>query len=276
VFDDASNKNTVLRSETALTDDQSEQVPVGRDHEIHRIADAVRPLTDGQNPANLLVYGPPGVGKTLCIKHVFHKLEEQTSVKPIYINCWQYNTRPSLLTQLLIEVGYPAPRKGKPVDALLSRLREWMDKQQGLNRPRGFAIALDEFDQLQDKTEVIYDLLTVNRELETNLGLMMVSNRHPSQLQLDSRSQSRLNCQTLGIQPYSTTELEDVLQDRIEQAFRPDAVTDTAVAKVAETVAESNGDCRQALGLLLQAGQYAERENRDKVTADVITEILQD
>lgn len=180
----------VLRLETYLTENYLPEDPVGRESKVQRIADAVRPFVRRRGPENLLVYGPAGVGKTTCVRHVFDRLDEETSVKTGYINCWQYNTRPSLRTELLIELGYPAPRKGKPVDELLAKLREWLDKN------RGVAVALDEFDQLDDSTGVIYDLQLVNSEAENQVGITMVSNRDPRQVQLDPRSRSRSNCQT--------------------------------------------------------------------------------
>jgi len=113
-------------------------------------------------------------------------------------------------TELLIQLGYPAPRKGKPVDELLSKIREWLDKN------RGVAVALDEFDQLQDRTEVIYDLQMLNEDSENQLGIVMVSNQHPTTIKLDPRSCSRLNCQTLEFNSYNTAQLKQVLQKRVE------------------------------------------------------------
>lgn len=261
------NKNStkgVLRSETYLTTEYLPDQPVGRDTEVKRIADAVRPLTKRKKADNLLVYGPAGVGKTTCVKYVFNRLEEETGAKSVYINCWQYNTRSSLLTQLLIQLGYPAPRKGKPVDELLSRIQEWLDKN------RGIALALDEFDQLNDQTEVIYDLQMLNQEVENSLGIVMVSNHHPSKVQLDPRSRSRLNCQTLQFNSYTRQQLEDILEKRVEQAFRPGSVTDDVIKQIAEQVAQESGDCRKALDTLLTAGRKADKRDQNKVTVDDI------
>ena len=36
---------------------------------------------------------------------VFDQLAEETSTETIYVNCWQYDTRSSLLTELLIEMA---------------------------------------------------------------------------------------------------------------------------------------------------------------------------
>lgn len=264
MFESQKGGGGVLRSEQYLDTGYQPENPVGRDSEIERIAEAVKPLTHQRSPENLLVYGPAGVGKTTCVRHVFDRLEEETTSKAVYINAWQYNTRPSLLTELLIQLGYPAPRKGKPVDELLSKLQEWLDKN------RGVAVAIDEFDQLEEKTEVIYDLQMLDEEAENSLGLVMVSNKPPTQVQIDPRSQSRLNCQTLQFNPYTAPQLEGILETRVEQAFKPGSVSDEVIQEVAEYVAENSGDCREALRLLLRAGREAEIEGRREVNIDCL------
>jgi cell division control protein 6 len=260
LFNESTDGGGILRSETYLTTNYEPDEPVGRETEIQRIADAVRPLTRRNSPENLLVFGPAGVGKTTCVKHVFERLEDETGAKSVYINAWQYNSRSSLLTELLIQLGYPAPRKGKPVDELLSKLEEWLDKN------RGVAVAIDEFDQLQEKTEIIYDLQMLNQESENSLGLVMVSNKPPSKVQLDPRSQSRLNCQTLQFNSYNAPQLQQILEKRVEQAFKPGTVPDEVLEKIAETVAEKSGDCREALERLLRAGRRADRDEKSMVS----------
>lgn len=269
MFEQSGSENGILRSETYLSPDHVPEKPVGRESEIRRIADAIRPLTKKRTPDNLLVYGPAGVGKTTSVKHTFQRLDEETRVKTVYVNCWKYNTRPSLLTELLIQLGYPAPRKGKPVDELLSKIGEW------LNKNRGFAVALDEFDQLDEKTEVIYDLQMLNADSENKLGTVMVSNQHPRTLNLDPRSQSRLNCQTLEYQPYTAPQLQQILEKRVEQAFRPGTVPDEAVEMIAEDVAEKDGDCRKAMNLLLRTGRRADQKGERKISDKTVNKVLQ-
>lgn len=262
MFESKKKSGGVLRSETYLNISYQPEEPVGRETEINRIVEAVRPVTKRRKPDNLLVYGPAGVGKTTCVRYIFNQLEQETTSKSIYINCWQYNSRSSLLTELLIQLGYPAPRKGKPVDELLSKIREWLDKN------RGVAVALDEFDQLKNPTEVVYDLQLINKESENSLGIIMVSNQHPTRIELDPRSRSRLNCQTLEFNSYQQSQLEQILEKRVEQAFRPGTVPDEVIGKIARKVAENSGDCRQALELLLRTGRNADREGASKVSLE--------
>lgn len=269
MFKKKTTRNRILRSENYLTPNYDPEKPIGRENKVQKIVDSVRPLIHRKTPEALLVYGPTGVGKTTSIRYVFERLEQETTAKSIYINCWKYNTRPSLLTELLIQLGYPAPRKGKPVDELLSKIREWLDKN------RGVAVALDEFDQLTEPTEVVYDLQLVNEEADNKIGLVLVSNQHPSQIQLDSRSRSRLNCQTLEFTSYTTPELAQILKHRAEYAFKPRAIDTDVIETISEHVADKSGDCREALQLLLQAGRKAELQGENKITDQILEEVAQ-
>jgi cell division control protein 6 len=262
MFKNTDDKGGVFRDRSQLTSEEVE--PIGREEEIERIRDALAPLNHRNPCENLLIHGPAGTGKTTCVKHVFNQLENETRVKTVWINCWQYNTRSSLLTELLIQLGYPAPRKGKPVDELLSKTREWLDKN------RCIAITLDEFDQMNEKTEIAYDLQLLNAKADNQIGVVMISNQPPAELNLDPRSQSRLNHQTLEFQPYTKDELVTILKERAEKAFHPGKVTDTALERIAEFNADKEGDCRKALTQLRRLGRGVKEKRQDKITEAIV------
>jgi cell division control protein 6 len=77
-----------------------------------------------------------------------------------------------------------------------------------------------------------------------------------------------LNCQTLEFNSYNTAQLEQILEKRVEQAFRPGSVPGEVITEIAEQVAENSGDCREALRLLLRSGRAAENSGEDKLTVD--------
>lgn len=265
MFDRSGSRKTgILRSEKYLSPIYTPETAAGRDEEIQEIADALRPLVRRRPPEHILLHGPSGTGKTTCVQHVFNRLEKETSTKTVTVNCWKYNTRPSLLTAILIQLGYPIPRKGRPIDNILSKLREWLDKH------KGSAVLLDEFDQLRDRTQVIYDLQHVNQEAEHSLGIIMVSNQDPSQIELGPRSRSRLNYTEVQFKPYNQKQLLRILQKRVEQAFKPGTVPEEVVETVAQKTAETSGDCRQALEILLKAGRKADKENNRGLTLEHI------
>lgn len=261
MFQEPAREKPLIQSEAQLNPRAIPDTVVGREERISEIAEGIRPIIHGETPNNVLVQGPPGVGKSTCVHHILDRLEGETNVKTVSINCWQYNTRPSLLAQLLIDLGYPTPRKGKPADELLTKLREWLDKN------RSVVIALEEFDQIKDATKVVYDLQHIGEKAENDLGLILTSNESEIQTRLDPRSQSRLNCLTVSFDPYSKQELKAILEDRIEKAFPSGTVDGYVPDIIADVVAGENGDCRKALNMLLRATRRAEQENADSIEA---------
>jgi len=259
MFGDVDRRDSVFRNESTLSTKYEPDEPIGREAELTQIADALRPLTRGNPPENLVVYGPAGTGKTTVVKHVLDELSDQRRTKTVRINCWQYTTRSSLLSRFLINLGYPTPRKGKAIDELLLKIKEWMDKKSNI------AIALDEFDQHQSQTEVAYDLQMCREEAENELGVILVSNQPPEDLTLDPRSESRLSYKPVHFEPYDAADIVEILQERAEDAFRKNAVTDDAIEVIAERAAEQGGDCRHAVELLHRAGRIADRENNNCV-----------
>lgn len=260
MFDQPDRQQSLFRAEAPLSTQYTPEEVVGREAEIDQLVAALQPIARRQPPEHVLVHGPAGVGKTTTVEHVCRNLEEQTRVTTVFINCWQYNTRASLLSQLLIGLGYPAPRKGNPVDELLAHFREWLDKNQCV------VAVLDEFDRLRDQTEIAYDLQHVASEAANELGLVLISNQPPSTIELDMRSESRLSYRAIPFQPYDQAALVRILKQRGGQAFRSGTVTDEAVDLIAARVAEQDGDCRSALELLHRAGRIAEQTDTDTVT----------
>jgi cell division control protein 6 len=214
-----------------------------------------------------LIHGPAGVGKSTVVSHVLEELAANTRVRTAWINCWQYNTRPSLITELLIQLGYPVPRKGKPVDTMLTRFREWLDKHTGAG------IALDEFDQLRTPAQVVYDLLETGRQAGHDIGLILISNQSPDTFDLDARSDSRLRYRSVAFQPYTPAELKEILRRRADQAFHDGALGDQVIEAIVDRIADAGRDCRKAFTLLLRAGQYAEREDASLVTVDHVEQV---
>ncbi|MDS0476851.1 AAA family ATPase [Natrinema sp. 1APR25-10V2] len=262
MFGDSERSTQLFSDESALSTRYTPDTVIGRDQERQALEMALAPLTRRTAPENVVVYGPAGVGKTTTVTHVCQRLEQQSQVQTVQINCWQYNTRSALLSQFLIDLGYPAPRKGRSIDELLRQLHEWVAKHQCL------AVVLDEFDRHQAQTDIIYDLHHVSADVDNELGIVLISNRPPAEIQLDPRSQSRLNYRPVHFPRYDADQLYTILQDRAATAFHPDTVTDDTLQRIVDRVAGSNGDCRHAIELLHRAGRIAERDQADAVTPE--------
>ena len=78
---------TLFLNELALDFSFQPKLLLHREKEQFAIANAIRPLFSERTGKNMLVYGRPGIGKTLAVKHVFKELEEEhDSVLPLYVN----------------------------------------------------------------------------------------------------------------------------------------------------------------------------------------------
>ncbi len=262
MFDRSTNKSDIFHTESPLLPSHAPESIIGRDQEINAMVETLQSLHKGRSPDHLLVHGPPGVGKTTCVRHVLDRLNSETRTKTAYINCWKYNTRPALLTQLLIKLGYPAPRKGKPVDELLSILNEWLDKN------RSIAVALDEFDKHDSGSEIMYDLHQSSITAENDVGLVVITDRPEIRDEIEPRSKSRIPLREVEFQPYTADDIREILQERVKTAFMNGVVPEEVLERIAEEVANSGGDCREALHLLLQAGRTSASQNFSEVKLD--------
>jgi cell division control protein 6 len=256
----------LLRNEAVLTAAYEPDKLVGREDLRARIETAITPLTANDPPEHVYLYGPTGIGKTSVVRHVLAEADQTTRLNTALINCVRYNTRPALLAQLLIELGYPMPRKGKAVDTLLGKLQEWLGKHHGA------VIALDEVDQLADVSETIYDLHETAAAVATPVpvSLLCLSTAPPTALNLDRRSLSRVPLSLIEVPPYSAEELTAILDERVEQAFTDPETTvpDELLSIIADRVASRSGDCRHALALLHRTARIAEQDGGDGLSVE--------
>src|SRR3989338_6218439 len=88
----------VLRSEESIFlnpqfldyDYQPKLVPF-REAQQSYIATCIKPLLQRRNGKNIIIYGKPGVGKTVSLRHVLNELKDDYSdeVHCLYVNCWK-------------------------------------------------------------------------------------------------------------------------------------------------------------------------------------------
>jgi len=83
--------------------------------------------------------------------------------------------------------------------------------------------------------------------------------------ELDPRVRSSLSEEEIIFPPYNALQIQDILKQRAEKAFKENAVEAGVIEKCAAYAAKEHGDARRALELLRIAGELAERNNFDKV-----------
>jgi len=262
IFSDAP-ETTVFKSEAALDPEFLPARMPHREGQIDEIAKCIRPALRGSRPENMFVSGPPGVGKTAVAKFIFQELSEFERVRPLYINCWQYNTRHAVLSKILNDLGGIAPRRGVATDEVFERA---IRKFQG----RVPIVCLDEADQLirKDGSRLFYDLLRANQSSKgTHVGILAISNNQYALASLDSRVKSSLSQTEINFPQYSSIELADIICDRADLAFRKGFIHASVLSLCARETEKRNSDVRFALDSLLRAGRLADNSGGKLTTA---------
>ncbi len=257
--------NCIFTSEAALLPDFVPAQPVHRESQLLEIALALKPAIKGQRHDNLFLYGGTGAGKTTCARYTIRQLSDyRSSVNCVYINCWENNTKLSVLNEIGKSVKIGFPRRGLASDEVFTRIIEFSKKSNAAN-----VIFLDEFDQLVYKKEegVVYDLTRAGENHGVNFSVVLISNDFHLLENLDQRVKSSLSAKKVEFPRYSPQQLKDILRERAKMCFRLGAWSEEVIALCAAHAAKNNGDCRVALRTLWRAARIAENEG------DEITEI---
>ncbi|MFH1256933.1 MAG: AAA family ATPase [Candidatus Diapherotrites archaeon] len=234
-----------------------------RDSEIDSLVFALNPVTKGGKPQNVFVCGPTGVGKTVAVKFVLKQLEEFSDrAKASYFNCFEFNSRHSILSGIANLLGAAVPRRGIATDEIYTKMVELLKKSSFTP-----IAVLDEADQLprEELSSLLYDLLRVTEQQKNRIGVVLVSNDEAFTAKLDARVKSSLSPETISFSSYSPQQLKQILAERCEFAFQKNALAADVVSVAAAHSAKLGGDARIAIESLLRAGREAEKENSQTV-----------
>jgi len=243
-----------------------------RDEQIESIASILAPALRGERVSNLFVFGNTGTGKTLSVRHVGDRILERVkesgldNLKCVYINCKLKkvaDTEYRILAELIHELGGSVPATGLPTDQVYSRFIDLIDDKKQM-----VLIVLDEIDQAVKKIsdDFIYSLTRLNSELKNaQISIVGISNNLTFMDGLDPRVRSSLGEEELVFPPYNALQLQAILKERADRAFKEGVLDEGVIAKCAAFAAREHGDARRALDLLRVAGELAERESSKRI-----------
>jgi archaeal cell division control protein 6 len=261
LFDDMLRDNeTLFKNEMALDFSFLPKLIPFRESEQRYVAMCIKPLLIGRNGRNVLVHGPPGVGKTAAVKHLLRELEESDEysdeVSLIFINCWQKNTTYKILLEIADQLGY-AFTQNKNTDQLWTVLKQMLNKKPAV-------IVFDEIDKVEEP-DVLYTIL----EDVLKKTLVLITNYKAWLLELDERVKSRLLPEVLAFRAYSREEIGKILEQRCDYAFSK--VPGFDVISAAADKAYALKDVRIGLFLIKESGLIAEEHASKTIKLEYMT-----
>lgn len=275
-FEEFMSSKPIFKEKSILQSSYNpEKIPHREDY-IKDIAKILAPALRKERPSNLFIYGKTGTGKTTCINHVLNKIQHiadnrEIPLKVISINCKLKkvaDTEYRILLEILKQFGKDMPSTGIATNDLYKELYKRLDTEK-----KTVLLILDEIDTLIIKAgdEILYNLTRINPELKNSeISILGITNDLTIMDTVDARVKSSLNEEEIVFLPYNAVQIQDILNDRAENAFQENVLDEEVIPRCAAYAAREHGDARRALELLRFAGELAEREGSEKVLPEHI------
>ena len=205
-------------------------------------------------------------GKTSVTKHVMQQLldfaiSKNMPIEGNYVNCRNHNSKYRILIKIVKEL-YPEENfLGFSAAFIYEKLVDYA------RRGKQLILVLDEVDKVKDLDELIYGLTRANDEIKDGgISIIGISNNVMFKDRLDPRTKSSLCEHELVFPPYNAQELTEIIKQRVQSAFRPNTIEESAIHLAAAVAAQESGDARTAVMLMLRAGEIADKKSLGKVT----------
>jgi len=244
---------SVFKNEDSLDPEWVPKLLPHREKQQFSVANCIKPLLQGRNGKNVLIYGSPGIGKTAAVKWILRDLEENSDdVLPIYVNCWQKNTTYKIVCDICEQINYSFTQNKKS-EELFEVVKNVVNKKSAV-------FVFDEIDKLED-VDFIYSL--INEIFKKSI--ILITNYKEWYISVDDRIKSRLMPENVEFNSYTKPETKNILKKRIEYAFFPNVWAEDAIDLVADKSYDAK-DIRVGLRLLRESGLIAENYSSKKIS----------
>ena len=232
--------------------------------------------TPGKMTQRVLIVGKIGSGKTVLSQHFGFSITREAQKRGINLNYVHVNCREcggsffTILHRTILKFYPRFPRRGYSEAELTQMLMQILD-----DRNAYLILTMDELEALirREGSDPLYSLTRIQEgrlEAPQRLSLVCVL-REPEYLnRLDASTRSTLQRNIIRLEEYSTPQLRDILNDRVDLAFRYGAVSTQTLDLISELAASERGDARYAIELLWRAGKYADATGSPEVLPEYV------
>ncbi len=270
IFEEELQSPTVFRDESKLNESY---MPPSLPHRTSELRELIRLFlgvmkNPGEMSQRVTISGSIGAGKTALSKCFGKIMEEYAKTQKknlhyVHINCRRKKSRFLIIRQVVYHFNPTVPHRGYSPEELLYMLDCLLESQN-----THLILALDELDFILRRNDksLLYDLTRWTDEQLNGvqrLSLILIVRDRAHLKKLDASTLSSLQNNHIYLAPYTAPQLEDILQERANEALFDFAINSDVINLIGDIACE-RGDARFALELLWRAGKYADR---DRVTS---------
>jgi cell division control protein 6 len=230
------------------------------------------------------IIGDTGTGKTCTTMKFGQQITEQAkkegvNLKHVYVNCKVDGaTRYVLFGNLVKKVTPQISTRSLSPEEMIRQLVDYL-------RTTGefLIVSFDEIDyfiKTNPREHIIYDLTRMTEmhpgETCPVIGEIFIARNLKWHERLAPGEKSTLGMGIMEFPRYETKQVRDILEDRVEEAFRPGAVEEDALNLVSDITANPpvSGDIRVGLDLLYYSGNLAENQGSERVLPDHVRRVF--
>lgn len=228
----------------------------GRENELAQISGFLDSCLDDQKSGSIYISGPPGTGKTSCVKKL---LDEAYTSKfnTISVNCTTISTIGSIYKiicrELKLKVGTEKENQNS--------ITEYITRK---NSKKMLLLLLDEIDQLAgNKQSVLYSIFEWPSIPSAKIVIVGIANA----LDLTDRLLTRLNTK-LELKPkllhfpsYTKEQIVNIFMSRLEDAGAMEIFAPNTIQFLAAKVSAVSGDIRRALDIGRRVVEIAQNKS---------------
>ena len=230
----------------------------------------------GKMTQRALIMGHIGAGKTVLSQHFGLNITREAkqrniNLNYIHINCRECKGSLFMILQRTIMKFIPNfPRRGYSAEELLQALMQILDEKDAY-----LILTLDELESLvqNEGSDPLYNLSRIQEDrinAPKRLSLICIL-RQPEHLEnLDPSTRSTLQRNIIQLREYSESQLEDILDDRVNLAFRDGTVPNQTMKLIAELGKSESGNARYAIELMWRAGKYADASEMREILPECV------
>lgn len=268
IFDEELAKKSVFEDQSKLFPDYVPEELVHREEEFRELIQFFKPLLEDKASQRVLINGPVGVGKTALTLKFGQELQEAAKKRDIdltytHVNCRKQGTPQMVIRKVAESFPMSVPRRGFAPQELMGQAIDYLEKKDSY-----LAVALDELDYFvrQNGPDLLYSLTRAAEESEAPNRLSIIATSHsPDFLDtVDEATRSTFMHNLVELDKYSSSQLRDILNQRVELAFKPGTVGDETIELISD-ISARRGDARFAFEILWHAGKFASQGEVEEV-----------